>query len=151
MTKPPLPRLRGAITNVDLFNPDTLLPAQYFALHSRDSGIQSERHLMLAVLREAVDCYQKYALARDARGRAMFAGAADWIESTDREWPFSYENICEVLGLEPAYLRGGLSKWCQHKTPSARRPARIEPLFERRSMERDLMTLRTSEDTGDPN
>ena len=120
---------------VNLFEPDTLLPAQYFAAFCREGGLVRERRLMLAVLQDAVECYQKYALARDPRGRLLFEDAYDWIESGEREWPFSYENICEVLGLNPEYIRRGLSKWRQQKSPVKRTAARIVPLVERRATE----------------
>jgi hypothetical protein len=120
---------------VNLFEPDTLLPAQYFAAFAREGGLVRERRLMLAVLEDAVECYQKYALARDPRGRLLFDDACDWIESAERDWPFSYENICEVLGLNPEYIRRGLSKWRQQKSPMKRTTARIMPLLERRAAE----------------
>ena len=120
---------------VNLFEPDTLLPAQYFAAFAREGGLVRERRLMLAVLEDAVECYQKYALARDPRGRLLFDDACVWIESGEREWPFSYENICEVLGLNPEYIRRGLSKWRQQKSPLKRTAARIMPLAERRAAE----------------
>ena len=132
---------------MELFHPDTLLPEQYFAEYSRDAGTLRERHLMLAVLRDAVECYQKFALARDPGGRVIFADAAEWIESHDREWPFSYENICEVLGLDQAYLRGGLAKWRQGRIPAARKVPRVVSLLERRLMERDFASVRAPEDT----
>ena len=116
---------------VNLFEPDTLLPAQYFAAFAREGGLVRERRLMLAVLQDAVECYQKYALARDPRGTVLFDDAHEWIESGERDWPFSYENICEVLGLNPEYIRRGLSKWRQQKAPVKRTTARIVPLAER--------------------
>jgi hypothetical protein len=116
---------------VNLFEPDTLLPAQYFAAFSREGGLVRERRLMLAVLQDAVECYQKYALARDPRGVELFKDASTWIESGEREWPFSYENICEVLGLNPEYIRKGLSKWRQQRGPIKKTAARIVPLTER--------------------
>ena len=33
------------------------------------------------------------------------------------DWPFSFENICEVLGFDPAYLRQGLLRWKRKKLP----------------------------------
>jgi hypothetical protein len=114
---------------MSLFNPDAVLPEQYSAVPSDHRGVQSERHLMLAVLQDAVECYQKYALARDPRGRTLFTDAVEWIESTDRQWPFAYENICDSLGLDPASVRSGLSKWGAHTAPTKRRAPRIVPLF----------------------
>jgi len=118
---------------VNLFEPDTLLPAQYFAAFAREGGLVRERRLMLAILQDAVECYQKYALARDPRGRMLFEDAFEWIESREREWPFAYENICEVLSLNAEYIRRGLSKWRQQRGPSRRSAARIVPLADRRA------------------
>ncbi|MFQ5477730.1 MAG: hypothetical protein ACE5E4_03850 [Candidatus Binatia bacterium] len=118
---------------VNLFEPDTLLPAQFFAAFAREGGLVRERRLMLAVLQDAVECYQKYALARDPKGRLLFDDASAWIESPEREWSFSYENICEVLSLNPEYLRKGLSKWRQQRAPIRRNAARIVPLMDRKS------------------
>ena len=118
---------------VNLFEPDTLLPAQYFAAFAREGGLVRERRLMLAILQDAVECYQKYALARDPRGRMLFEDAFEWIESSEREWPFAYENICEVLSLNAEYISRGLSKWRQQRGPSRRAAAKIVPLAERRA------------------
>ena len=64
-----------------LFEPDVLLPAQYFAAFRRSGGLERERLLMLAVLEDAIDCYQKYAHARDPRGRQIFDESREWVHS----------------------------------------------------------------------
>ena len=33
---------------------------------------------------------------------------AAYVTSTDRSWPFSFENLCDAVGLEPGALRKGL-------------------------------------------
>jgi len=116
---------------VNLFETVTLLPAQYFAAFAREGGLVRERRLMLAVLQDAVECYQKYALARDPRGRGLFDESQEWLESPEREWPFAYSNICEVLGLNPEYIRRGLRKWRQRRGPVIKVEAKIMPLTER--------------------
>ena len=35
----------------------------------------------------------------------------EWIEDADRTWLFSFQNICDVLGLDADYLRRGLRVW----------------------------------------
>jgi hypothetical protein len=37
--------------------------------------------------------------------------AEEWIYSDDRSWPFSFENVCDLLQINPAYLRHGLIAW----------------------------------------
>ena len=94
-----------------LFEPDVLLPAQFFAAFRRAGGLERERLLMLAVLEDAVDCYQKYAHAKEPRGRQMFEESREWVLSIDRSWLFSFENICDTLEISAEYVRRGLREW----------------------------------------
>jgi hypothetical protein len=94
-----------------LFEPDVLLPAQFFAAFRRAGGLERERLLMLAVLEDAIDCYQKYAHSRDPRGRSIFEEAEEWVASGDRSWLFSFENICDTLEINADYVRRGLRDW----------------------------------------
>ena len=94
-----------------LFQPDTLLPAQYLETFRRKAHWEPEKRLMLAVLEDAIACFQKYLLARDGRGRAMFREAEEWMLEEESDWLFSFENICEILGFSPQYLRQGLIRW----------------------------------------
>jgi hypothetical protein len=103
-----------------LFEPDVLLPAQFFAAFRREGGLERERLLMLAVLEDAIDCYQKYSHSRDPRGRQMFDEAREWVTSSDRTWLFSFENICDTLEISAEYVRRGLREWCD-KSQSSRR------------------------------
>jgi hypothetical protein len=105
-----------------LFEPDVLLPAQYFAAFRRSGGLERERLLMLAVLEDAIDCYQKYAHARDPRGRQIFDESREWVHSGDRAWLFSFENICDTLEINADYVRRGLREWRERglQVPSAR-------------------------------
>ena len=83
-----------------LFQPDDLLPAQY-----------PEKKLMLAILDDAIDCFQKYIFAYNSRRKAIFHEAEDWILEENSDRLFSFENICEVLGFNPKYVRKGLLLW----------------------------------------
>jgi hypothetical protein len=94
-----------------LFEPDILLPNQYFAAFKRGRAVEGERRLMLAVLEDAVDSYRKYAFARDPREQACFLEAKEWFFSQDRSSLFAFENICDVLEMNADYLRSGLDRW----------------------------------------
>ena len=94
-----------------LLQPDTLLPSQYYAALKRKSNHEPERRLAIAVLQDAVDCFQKHIRARDRKAQQLFAEAEEWICSQDRSWPFSFENICDLLQINAQYLRRGLTLW----------------------------------------
>lgn len=98
-------------TYAHLLQPDTLLPAQYFAALKRKGAHEPERRLAVAVLQDAVDCFQKHLRARERKARQLFLDAEEWICSEDRSWPFSFENVCDLLQINPEYLRRGLMQW----------------------------------------
>ena len=66
---------------------------------------------MLAVLEYALDCFQKYAHSDDVRGQQLFSDSHSWIMSDERKWLFSFENICEIVDMNPSYIREGLVRW----------------------------------------
>ena len=70
-----------------------------------------EERLMFAVLENAVEYFQKYVLARKPRGKQLFQEAEEWFLDEDGEGLFSFESICETLGLHPAHIRKGLMVW----------------------------------------
>ena len=94
-----------------LFQPDTLLPSQFFDRVRRRTEHEGERRLMIAVLEDAVDVYRKQAGNKDPRGEQLFNEAEAWIEDPDRTWLFSFQNICDVLDISSDYLRRGLRAW----------------------------------------
>ncbi len=102
-----VPQETGKGTPVVVFEPDIVLPAQ---LRYR-SAISGEERLMLAVLRDALGRFQKYAFASDRYHRRLFREANEWIHDRDRVWPFSFENICDVLGIDCDYVRAQLERW----------------------------------------
>ena len=69
---------------------------------------------MFAVLLDAVECFQKYPLLHDEYANRLFRETENWILDNDREWPFSFINICEALAIDPHYLRKGLFRWKRH-------------------------------------
>jgi hypothetical protein len=94
-----------------LFQPDSLLPSQFFAALKQKTQAYGERRLMIAILEDAVECFQKHFWATAGRGRQLRAEAEKWILSDDSSWPFSFVNICEVLEIHPQFLRDGLITW----------------------------------------
>ena len=94
-----------------LFQPDTLLPEQYLETFRRKLHLEPEKKLMLAVLEDAIACFQKYVFTRDGKGRLLFQEAEDWVQDSNGDWLFSFANVCETLGFNPDYLRQGLTQW----------------------------------------
>jgi hypothetical protein len=104
----------------EIFQPDTLLPSQFFDRVRRRTEHEGERRLMIAVLEDAVETYRKQVGAKEPRGQQLFRDAEEWIEDPDRSWLFAFENICDVLDINSEYLRRGLHSW-KHRMLSDRR------------------------------
>ena len=96
-----------------VFQPDILISAQYLATYRRRFNLNPEQLLMLAVLEDAIICFQDHVAAGCKRKRLLHLEAEQWILSEDKSYLFSFENICDALGFEAAYLRQGLVRWKQ--------------------------------------
>jgi hypothetical protein len=98
--------------NEGLFEPaDPIVIEQFFT--NRLYG--GEERLMLAVLQDAVECFQEHVLAQYVWEKKLFQEAEEWILEKNSDWPFSFENICEALQLNPDYIRRGLLVWKEAK------------------------------------
>ncbi len=71
----------------------------------RDGGVSSpERALMRALMQDAVLCLLGAAAPANERPR-LIAQARAWVRSRSRAWIFSFECVCEALGIDPEYGR----------------------------------------------
>jgi len=104
-----------------VIQPDTVLPSQFFAGLRQKGFIEGEKRLMAAVLADAVECYMKQAFAAEHRAQQIFLEAEAWLfEDQQGPWFFSFNNICDMLVLEPEYIRRGLRDWRRSREPSIR-------------------------------
>jgi hypothetical protein len=84
--------------------------------HTSSSGLSNvcpEVSLMYAVLQDAIHCFQGLSMRNPRDAQRLAREAAEWFFSEDIDWPFSFLNICEVLRLDPSYIRSGLKRWQQ--------------------------------------
>ena len=92
-----------------LFEPETLLPTQVYDPMRRP--LTPEKRLVIAILADALNCFQRYHVARILQGRRASTEAERWLMSGDRDWPFSFENVCDVLSIDAQLVRGALRDW----------------------------------------
>ena len=80
---------------------------------SRD--LEPEKRLKRAMLQDAIDVYRKnlkYANFKRGERKEKFQEVKEWIfEEINPDWVFSFENICETLGIDPGYVRRQLNMW----------------------------------------
>ena len=87
---------------------DTLMGQQYVDTFRRSEHLEPEKALLAAILEDAVHEYRKYSRAHDANGKSRFREAEKWIMRGGNDWIFSFENVCDLLGLDLEYVRRGL-------------------------------------------
>jgi hypothetical protein len=74
---------------------------------------EGEKELMLAILEDAINSFQRYLVAGNEKESKQFQEVQEWISGKNRDWLFSFDNVCETLGLDPSYLRRGLIAWAK--------------------------------------
>jgi len=98
-----------------LAGPDVVLPEQIIAGARTDSYMTGEKALMLSVLEDGIRCFQNYLRDKRLRKSQLPEQAEAWIRAVDYEWPFSFNNCCETLGIDADALRNALLCWKHNK------------------------------------
>jgi hypothetical protein len=119
-----------------LFAPLVLTPQQYYDDRRNDIAIRPIKRLMLAVLEDALCCLNKHANAHNGEFRLAYRETVQWFYSEDEKVLFSFNVICQTLGIEPKYLRSGLRRWreMQSSDLNQRRVGRRSPATRDRSI-----------------
>jgi hypothetical protein len=113
-----------------LFEPDTLLPIQYFEAMRKKHLLEGEKRLILSVLEDAVECFMKCIDSPTSKGQRLFRDADEWIALEDKHWVFSFDNVCDMLDINPNYLRRGLKQWKERKLEAMERAAQARTMAE---------------------
>jgi hypothetical protein len=67
-----------------------------------------KKALAKGVLRQAAKDLRRFRLANDTVGHGFYIDAYTWVVSDDIAWPYSFVNVCQVLGLSSEITRTGL-------------------------------------------
>lgn len=106
-----------------LSEPDCFNLHQYLhTLHRREFA-EPESRLMLVVLQDALRCLDKYFLTKNRKGKTLFQETEAWVFAANEDWVFSFNNVCEALGFNPAYVRRRVMQWQTGKLAKERDPA----------------------------
>lgn len=79
-----------------------VLPSQQFGARGKK---EPEQRLMMAVLRDALQCLEKHRFATNDRDRRIFRKAQRWFLINEAKWPYSFQCICDVLDLDSNAVR----------------------------------------------
>lgn len=85
-----------------LFAPEPYLPQQL----PRSNHRSGEQRLALAVIKDAIHRLDMLAPKRaNQTYRAKFLLELRWFTRCDDRWPYSFESLCDALGLDASALR----------------------------------------------
>ncbi len=92
--------------------------------------------LMGGILIDAVRCFQRNFEALDLNRRLEFREAKFWIFDHEGNGPFSFQNVCESLEIDPSGLRNWIVRWQKDRHPgSKRRVIRRSPVNRAKRMQ----------------
>ena len=96
----------------EIYARNVVLPIQHYGLLKRDDVSQPIRRLMLAVLTDALDCLNGRATHANGGARLQEARrAAEWVQQEGDTYLFSFNSVCETLGIDPDALRQAIWTW----------------------------------------
>ena len=109
----------------EILSEHIILPSHFY--EGRGYSIEATapiRRLILAMLRDALACIASRASSRRFAARKTAREALAWIEDTNDREIFSFNSVCDSLGIDPDALRKSLHDWQR----SGRRLTRRSPV-----------------------
>jgi len=95
----------------EIVGTNLILPCQYYDV-SGDHHLSGEQRLMLALLTDAINVYQKGALSCDSNARRLYVDAEQWIMADNNACnALSFDTVCDALGINSALLRRRIIDW----------------------------------------
>jgi hypothetical protein len=107
-------------------------PGRFYGGWSSNEDLLSIKRLMLAVLQDALECLA--GRAANPRGLNTIRSAQDaakWVADTNERDIFSFNSVCDVLGLDAAAVRKALIEMpisdlrMLRRSPVAREPVKL--------------------------
>jgi hypothetical protein len=107
-------------TSGEFSEPQAVLPLQFYGARRGSSEVEPLRRLMLAMLVDAVRCFQTKFEKRQPGVRQEFAEVRSWIFSDEDDGPFSFRTVCDALEIDAGALRKGLVRWAAQRLSGAK-------------------------------
>ena len=104
-------RISGQELQFEDLGDQAVLPDPSFSAFQDVVVIEGAHRLLLAVLEDAIRTFQRYALASDPRGRALFREAEAWLMGSDSGAALSVDFISEAIGFDAEFVRSRLRRW----------------------------------------
>ena len=106
----------------DELRADAVLPAQFYPARRNSASAEPIMRLMGGVLADAVRSFQRNFGANQREKRQEFSEARFWIFEDKSDGPFSFEDVCDTLGIDPRRLRELIVRWERNRRPGDEPP-----------------------------
>ena len=77
----------------------------FFVLPPETPKAAPEKDLALGVLKQAAHDLRRFRSATRGVRRELYVDACDWVTANDFSWPYSFVNVCRLLGVCPEVVR----------------------------------------------
>jgi len=92
--------------------------------------------LAMVILLDAVECFQQNWQSQDRRSQRAFREVEEWIVSNDAGAPLSFEEVCDLLGLDAGYVRMLFFRWKERQLQRSKQRGRKPRPFRRKGQPR---------------
>ena len=89
---------------------DPPLPSQFFHVGRTKRLGEGERRLMVAILKDALECYVKNVDNRTVYGKRIFGETEGWFLQDDINYLYSFRSICLWLDFDHRLIRKKLEQ-----------------------------------------
>jgi len=96
---------------------ELVMPVQFHTPAS-EAWWPGEKRLMLAVLTDAIDILMKGPGVNDPRRTTVFEETVAWFTRDDADWPCSFVNVCDALGIDARAVRDAITRRMPRRPPS---------------------------------
>ena len=94
---------------VHRFETDATAFWQFGGVYGR-TGYTPEKRLLAALLMDALLQFERVQGSQERRDVQAFDELRAWFYADNQDWPFSFENVCSHLNLEPDAIRARLAR-----------------------------------------
>ena len=87
---------------------DNARSGHFFVLPPETPKAAPEKDLALGVLKQAAHDLRRFRSATGGVRQELYVDACDWVTANDFSWPYSFVNVCKLLGVCPEVVRAEL-------------------------------------------
>ena len=114
------------LTNTCFQNDSVVRLPQFGEFTAELHSVKPKKSLAKGVLSQAGKDLRLFQGVQDPVSQALYMDANTWLLSDDTSWPYSFVNVCQLLGLSVEFTRGDLllnahSSWYSRWLQTAKR------------------------------